>query len=335
MQNAHRVEIAPVLRHQMSVHDLVGHSFTMITGVGLTWSDPAVPKLMFGVCAPGYELVCGTRNGQLQLSRNGQTAAAQLPELRPDVETKMVVTVLWSPTELLVEVASTGFKSEQRVETPVTTVPFSLLEWLRSEGLERRTSYPTAEDVFSEVVNQLTAASEKITRSAAINGFWDVQYDGKRIVGRIPKKETDVHPTISLLLYDLDLMRGLQVVPEYDAGTGRLDFLISGWSEADRRMVHVCVEFKLAHSVSLASGILKQLPAYMQQRQTDFGVFGVINFGKDYPYDPSQFAVIRGFTFDATTDLDLALEIARAETGLRHVRKVIFDVSPQASPSKL
>lgn len=335
MHAEHSIEIAPILRPRMSIHDLAGHDFTMFSGMGLTWSDPAIPRVLFGVRAPGYELVCATYQGRLELCRNGFVAAAQLPELHPDVETKIVVTIMWSPVELLVQVATTGFRSEQRVNTPVTPVPFSMSEWLRGQGLEPRRSYATAAEVFNEVVNQLEAASRKLKRSAATNGFWDVHYDGKKIVGRTPKKETDVHPTINVLLYDLDLLRGLQVVPEYDAGAGRLDFLISGWSEADRRMVHVCVEFKLAHSKDLASGFLKQLPAYMQQRQTDFGVFGVIDFGVEFPYDRNQFGVIEDFVFDAETPLDLALEIARIETGLPNVRKVIFDVSNQVSPSKL
>jgi hypothetical protein len=335
MQNAYSIEIAPVLRQAMSVHDLAGSSFTMIGAIGLTWSDPADLRLMFGVRAPGYELMCGTHQGQLQLFRNGVVAAVPLPELRPDVETKMIATVMWTPTELVVEVKATGFKAERRVETPVTAVPFSLLEWLRARGLEPQRTYPTAGDVFIEVVNQLEGASEKLKRSAANNGFWDVRYDGKKILERTPKKETDVHPTLNLLLYDLDLVRGLQVVPEYDAGSGRLDFLISGWSEADSRMVHVCVEFKLAHSRDLAAGLLKQLPAYMQQRQTDFGIFGVVDFGSEFPYDVKQFGVIEEFEFDAETPLDLALEIARNSTGLPNVRKVIFDVSHQVSPSKL
>lgn len=336
MQNVeHSIEIAPLLRPRMSVHDLVTPNFTMIGGYGLTWEPPEVQLNLFSVEAPGFDLLCARLGGQLHLYRNGIVAVARLPDMQPGLETKVVITITWSPGELFVRVRSTGYRSEQRIETPVTVPPFSLLEWLRGQGLEQRNTYATAVDVYIEVTNQLIAASEKVKRLAANNGFWDVHYEGQKIVGRTPKKETDIHPTIGLLLYDLDLVRGLQVVPEYDAGSGRLDFLISGWSEEDRRMVHVCVEFKLAHSRDLATGLLKQLPAYMRQRQTDFGVFGVISFGADYKYDPTLFSGIRGFKIDADTEMETALEIAAGETGLRNVRNVIFDVSHQVSPSKL
>ena len=124
----------------------------------------------------------------------------------------------------------------------------------------------------------------------------------------------------------------MQVVPEYSIGSGRLDFMISGHA-AGVGIVNVCVEFKLAHAIDLAHGIQKQLPEYMARRTTDFGIFCVLSFGKEYPANTSQFELPSIET--ANHDLDVILQIAASHTGLPYLRGLILDFSMRPSPSKM
>ena len=166
----------------------------------------------------------------------------------------------------------------------------------------------------------------------AINGFWNIQYEGNRVISRTPKHEPDIHPQIRL--QDLDIQKGLQVTPEYPAGAGRLDFLLSGKTDGGQ-IINVCLEFKLAHAADLGHGILAQLPEYMARRATDFGIYCVLDFGQEYPFDANQFAVL-DFRNLKSEDvrLDFILSIAAPHSGHHYLRPLIFDLSRKTSPSK-
>jgi hypothetical protein len=186
--------------------------------------------------------------------------------------------------------------------------------------------------VYETAFDQLQQLQRKIIDTNAINGFWDLQYSGNTIVSRKPKRETDIHPQIRLLLYDFELLKNMQVVPEYPIGSGRLDFLISGHA-ANVGNVNVCLEFKLAHATDLAHGIQKQPPEYMARRATDFGIFYVLSFGEDYPANTSQFELPPIQT--ANHNLDSILPIAASHTGLPYLTGLILDLSMRPTPSKL
>jgi hypothetical protein len=108
-------------------------------------------------------------------------------------------------------------------------------------------------------LDQLHHLRLKTVDTYSINGFWDVQYEEQKIVCRKPKREADIHPLIQMLLYDRDVLKALEVTPEYPTGGGRLDFLVSGRTTTGE-IVRVCVEFKLAHASDLAHGLKTQLP---------------------------------------------------------------------------
>jgi len=105
----------------------------------------------------------------------------------------------------------------------------------------------------------------------------------------IPKKETDIHPTLHVFLYELLIQYGIQVVRESDEGIGSLD-LCCLYTTQHEKAVSISIEIKLAHHKRLRHGIEKQLPAYMQARKCKHGLYVILWFkdpaGKffDQPY---------------------------------------------------
>jgi len=241
-----------------------------------------------------------------------------------------LVEVVWTPTELTVILQDSSGKRQDSVNTPPTFPPHSLQEWARRQALLPRVVYENTIAVYEAAVDQLQQLIKKIVDTNAINGFWDIQYEGNAIVSRKPKRETDIHPQIRLLLYDFEVLKNLQVIPEYPIGSGQLDFLISGHT-AEGQIVNICLEFKLAHATDLAHGIAQQLPEYMARRATDFGIFGVLDFGEVYPANTSQFKIPSVDSKNKT--LAFILPLAASETGLTYLRTLIFDLSRRPAPT--
>ncbi|MGB6065482.1 MAG: hypothetical protein WBG50_11780, partial [Desulfomonilaceae bacterium] len=198
--------------------------------------------------------------------------------------------VQWSLTRLGLTIIDNSGRREALADTPSTFPPHILREWAKRQALTQVVRYANPLELYEAVLDQLQQLRDKILDTDAINGFWNIHYQGNRIISRTPKHEPDIHPQIRLLLYDLDIQKGLQVTPEYAAGAGRLDFLLSGQTHTGQ-IINVCLEFKLAHAADLAHGILEQLPEYMARRSTDFGIYCVLDFGQEYRFDPNQFEI--------------------------------------------
>ena len=149
-------------------------------------------------------------------------------------------------------------------------------------------------------------------------------YEGPKFKCRTPKRETEIHPTIHALLFDIAIAQNFEVSPEHQIGGGQLDFLFTA-PLTSGKTVPVCVEFKHAHSQDLFHGLREQLPAYMRAKGSDFGIYCVTYFkGRDFG-KPEQ--------YDKHT-LQMALELARRSAGLDRIAIRIFDLSRPESPSK-
>lgn len=324
-----RIDIAQILQGRINKTDLIGpeaHIFQVI------YYENLGSGVMFSVSTHNYLLQLGMNDDAVFLIRNNVNVAAALAP-RDTRTGPFLVEVVWSPTELTIMVGDRSGSSRRiSVQTPPTFPPHSLHEWARRQSLIPTVTYESPVKVYETVIDQLQQLQKKIVDTNAINGFWDLQYNGNKVVLRKPKKETDIHPQIRLLLYDFELLKNMQVAPEYPIGSGRLDFLISG-NVSGSGVVNVCLEFKVAHAADLAHGIEKQLPEYMARRATDFGVFGVLSFGDEYPANTSQFQIPNIKGEDHT--LDFILPIAASHTGLPYLRSLIFDLSKRDPPSRL
>jgi hypothetical protein len=172
---------------------------------------------------------------------------------------------------------------------------------------KRRQSLLPAEQFESEsefllrIHSGLDLLQDKIDEMANINAFWDIRYEGNRIVERTPKKEVDLHPVIQALLSDYMFLSSIEVYSEYQTGVGNLDFLFTGIVK-DKGIAKLCAEFKSAHSADLVKGLEYQLPTYMRNKKVEHGTYCVLDF--------------RGEWFDKprTDDRVLAAEMGRASS---------------------
>lgn len=115
-----------------------------------------------------------------------------------------------------------------------------------------------------------------------IEAFWNgsrkVRIEGTETsVPAEPKGETQIQPTIHVLLHEMFSSAGIQVVRESDEGIGNLDFRLMFTTKAGKG-ISVAIEFKLAHHKRLMHGVKSQLPAYMDATRTNHGLFLVFWF---------------------------------------------------------
>ena len=321
------VAITPMSRGKYTASDLLGSSFTLTSGLGY---DGDAVGLLFRVRGAGFYLECRFHDGHLELIRNESMARAALAPKSAGV-TRMIVTVNWAPDRLHVRIHDREGVREEISETPITYPPQALLVAARAKALAPIKVYSTNIEVYETVLEQLQNLRDKIINTDAKNGYWDVSYSGRKIVARSPKRETDILPQILGHLYDLQFTHSIQVIPEYQIGSGRLDFLLSARTENNCE-VKICVEFKLAHSDDLGHGLKTQLPEYMERAMTDFGVYCVLYFGPKYPHSSAKLAVPGFDSVDGSLDLELA--VLASSTGITYLKTVLFDVSDRPAPSK-
>jgi hypothetical protein len=126
------------------------------------------------------------------------------------------------------------------------------------------------------------------------------------------------------MLSDIALVQNLEVSREYPTAGGQLDFLFTAPLRTGQ-IIPVCVEFKHAHSSDLLHGLLVQLPAYMQAKGSDFGIYCVTYFkGRDFG-EPAEYD---------KHSLRMALELKRRSAGLDRISILIFDLARPEPPSK-
>ena len=210
------------------------------------------------------------------------------------------------------------------LKTPVTFPPYSLINWARAESIAPIITYRSIENFNEVVISSLQSIQDKVSTLGLSNPFWDITYDGAKIISKKPKREIDIHPTIHALLFDVALAKNLQISPEYPIAGGQLDFLVSGTLN-NGSPVNACIEFKHAHSGDLLHGLLDQLPAYMRAKGCDFGLYCVMYFkGEDFP-EPNDFDLNK---------LEILLDGNRLSAGYSNIRIIILNFSHKKTPSQ-
>lgn len=115
-----------------------------------------------------------------------------------------------------------------------------------------------------------------------IDAFWDgerkIKHNDEELsIPRQPKNETQIQPTLHVVL-DMALSPiGVQVIRESNEGIGALDFRCL-YTTKDGNGISVGIEFKLAHHKEIRKGIRKQLPAYLKAIRSTSGIFSVMWF---------------------------------------------------------
>ena len=332
------IDIAPQIRGHVTPRDLIEANGTLTF-----WIDPSqfgekAGYLFKVVSSPDYYLEVGFTKTNFYIARNDQKLEMPIESYKQSGYVNCYAT--WQPTELSLLILDKSYdkavssgadaineieKRKKILRTPPTLPPNSLIAWARRKAIAPTITYDSLSHFYQEVAFALQSIPDKVATVGMYNAFWDITYEGSRIVSRKPKREPDILPIIHGLLFDIATAKNFQVSPEHQIGGGRLDFLISGCLKTGE-IANVCVEFKHAHSPDLEDGLLKQLPAYMRAKGCDFGLYCVMFFKGPYFTEPRKYDL---------RNIDLFLNGLASSAGLSNVRILIFDLSRPKPPSQL
>ncbi|MDB9468144.1 hypothetical protein [Dolichospermum circinale] len=239
-----------------------------------------------------FHFIAKIIGSELILQRNNQVAALDISKVVQNSLTILFV-INWSPHHLRLlcgNPGGTAYDTEE-VSTPVIIPPPSLVEWARKQNLLEIKEYPSEEKFRERVYSSLVILKDKLAEAKAINGFWNITYDGSNISSRLPKREPDIHPTIHALLYDQMMMGGIKIFSERQTGVGNLDFSFVGTVQG-RGICEVFAEFKLAHSKDIDHGLEQQLPNYMNNKGIRYGAYCVLWFKCEWFDEPKNLSLV-------------------------------------------
>jgi hypothetical protein len=156
--------------------------------------------------------------------------------------------------------------------SPPIYIPNSMSGWARKKDLVPVIEYPDYDNLKNAISNVFTAVDGKILNSNMYLAFWNKR---SKTEDGLPKLEIHNHNTLSGLIKDECLMKGLDVNQEPKAGSGNVDFCISGYIRSVG-IRNICIEVKNAHAIDLEEGLIEQLPYYMRHKGADFGTYLVL-----------------------------------------------------------
>lgn len=331
------IDIAPQIRGYVTPFDLIEAKGTFTFWISSSQLGEK-EGYFFKVNTLDYYLEAGFTKISFYIIRNDQKLEMPIDPFRQGVFANCYA--MWQPTELSILILDSSYdeaiasgansideieKSKKILITPPIIPPNSLITWARKEEIVSTTIYDSLPHFYQEVTSALQSISDKIATVNMYNAFWDITYKGAKIESRKPKRETDIHPIIHGLIFDIALTKNFEISPEYQIRGGRLDFLISGHLKTGET-ANVCVEFKHAHSPDLEDGLLKQLPEYMRAKGCNFGLYCVLFFKGSYFTEPNKFEL---------NSIDLYLNGLANSAGLSNIRNLIFNFAHPKPPSKL
>ena len=183
--------------------------------------------------------------------------------------------------------------------------------------------YKTEEEFRQRIYTSLISLKDRVTEIGAINGLWNISYKSSKIDTRLPKRETDIHPTIHSLLHDQMLMGSVRVIPERQTGVGDLDFSFVGAVQG-RGTCEVFAEFKLAHSKDVYRGLEQQLPDYMRNQGIKYSAYCVLWFKCAWFDEPKSLSLV---------DMEKELNARLPSTNLSGIRVFVVDCSKGTTAS--
>lgn len=198
--------------------------------------------ILFRIKSANYCLEVGFTSTHFYISRNEDKLQRALqPVYMPSGHVHFFAS--WEPTMLRLivldeayrAVLASGAKSEQAItdrtsilDTRPITPPFSLINAAREASLVPIQQYESKEEVHLHVASALDTIPDKVATTAAYSAFWDFVHEGPRLKSRTPKRETEIHLTIQLMLYDIALVQNLAVSREYPTAGGQFRFSVHG-----------------------------------------------------------------------------------------------------------
>jgi hypothetical protein len=241
-----------------------------------------------------------------------------------------IIIITWTYTELNIYCSIGNRESDLKkaiVKTNPITPPNSLIRWARKNNLLPVEEFDSEEEFREKVHSCLASIQDKITEGGSFMQFWNIRYDGQKIIDRNPKREIEVQPIIHSMLSDQFLMSSIEIIPEYESAIGNLDFLFLA-KIRNAGFAHFCTEFKNAHSGDkLNQGLTKQLPLYMENKKSRYGAFCVLDYRGEY-FDRPQTENI----MDLQSQLE-HMRIAMQNPYTDNIRIFIYNLSKPKSAS--
>jgi len=235
--------------------------------------------ILFHLATKDFWFNLGFKDGYLFMQRN-EFELKVGPRFLEKLPRNKVVLAAWKMNWLNFLLGPIGFQGpsiSKKLNIEPRPVPLSLFRWARQQSLIPVDQFDSENQFLSRVHSSLDLLQTKVNEMANPNIFWDFQYQGKKIVNRSPKKETDLHPIIQSLLSDQMFLSSIGLSTEYQTGVGNLDFMFIG-NVKNKGITKICAEFKNAHSKDLLHGLEHQLPAYMKNRNVEHGTYCILDF---------------------------------------------------------
>lgn len=261
-----------------------------------TISAPFLPELLVQrkhlaivrLAGEGWFFNVGYTNGGFVIQRNGGQLTLDhewcVAKGLPDT-----ILASWTMDALILSFGahSTHWAYPQLTEQCRFTVPpLELVRWVREKELAPIKLFANEEQFLLRMHSSLQRLDERLGAMLSREIFWDVERVGNKVIGRRPKRETDVQSAIHAMLFDHMQLSNVDILPEARSPAGEVDFLLSS-ALADGTIGKICVEFKNAHSQDLGSGLRTQLRSYMEKLDVRNGAYCVLDYRNgDFNHPP-------------------------------------------------
>lgn len=251
-ENLPIVEISPSFRGLITLIDLLRAEGQIVFKAQFVQQPQGS---IFKVIDREYHFIAEVSGSELVIQRNNEAVSLDISQvIQSSINICFVIN--WSPRHLRLLCGNPDGTMHDTGEYPTQVVipPPSVVEWARKQNLLQVTEYKSEEELRQRIYSAFRSVKDNIAEIGAINSFWNISYSGSNINSRLPKRETDIHPTIHSLLHNQMLMGSIRVFPERQTGVGNLDFSFVGAVQG-RGICEVVAEFKLAHSRDVYHGL--------------------------------------------------------------------------------
>ncbi|MBA7519323.1 hypothetical protein ES705_11401 [subsurface metagenome] len=181
------------------------------------------------------------------------------------------------------------------------------------------TEINSANDLQNYLVSLINITAKKsIEQRGIANNLWIESARRKT-----PISEPNAQPLIYNLLNLVAEIKGIQISREIVAANGSLDYHCS--YTKDDRLYKVCIELKNAHNQNIEHGITNQLPAYIRDKGSRYGIYLVLWYKSENYANPSKYDTIKA--------LENSLN-KLSPKGFK-IKTIIIDCTFKNGPSKL
>ena len=281
------VDIAPMLRSQFGYLELILNFYRLI--IWIRASQVEENGMVFIIQHPKLQFYLKIENAEVVICRNNSKLKLNIRHFSRNDSSSVRVGVEWSPSQLLLiavpadtygNVVDKSILVSKSLETSPTYPTLDLARWIRKHTDVRPKKFATPVDVLMQIATYLKGIEDKIREHNCYDALFNITRRGNKIIDRKPKSEPELVPAIIAMFDDLLFKDDIDANHQPQTGSGEVDVLLTAPTKHDG-IARIAIEFKLAHSLDLENGLLKQLPSYMEDKKTNLGIYCVLDFTND------------------------------------------------------